>query len=121
MLYEVITVSAYASGLATLVADEMDLGATVIDMGGGTTSISVFFDGKLVFADVLPVGGNHVTSDIARGLSTALADAERLKTLHGSALMGSNDGRELIGVSQLGEDDPEAETEIPPSMSYNFV
>jgi len=114
-------VSAYASGLATLVADEMDLGATVIDMGGGTTSISVFFDGKLVFADVLPVGGNHVTSDIARGLSTALADAERLKTLHGSALMGSNDGRELIGVSQLGEDDPEAETEIPPSMLTGII
>jgi cell division protein FtsA len=114
-------VSAYASGLATLVADEMDLGATVIDMGGGTTSISVFFDGKLVFADVLPVGGNHVTSDIARGLSTSLAHAERMKTLHGSALTGPNDGRELIGVPQLGEDDPESASQVPRSVLTGII
>ena len=68
-------VSPYASGLATLVEDEKDLGVTVIDMGGGTTSIAVFFDWQVVFTDSVAIGGNHVTSDIARGLSTPLAHA----------------------------------------------
>ncbi len=113
--------SAYASGLATLVADEIDLGATVVDMGGGTTSISVFFDGNLVFSDVLPVGGNHVTSDIARGLSTSLVQAERLKTLIGSALSGPNDGREMIAVQQLGEDDGEGDAQIPRSVLTGII
>ena len=114
-------VSAYASGLSTLVADEIDLGATVIDMGGGTTSISVFFDDSLVFSDVLPIGGNHVTSDIARGLSTSLVQAERLKTLFGSALGGPNDGREMIAVQQLGEDDGDGDSQIPRSVLTGII
>jgi cell division protein FtsA len=113
--------TAYATGLSTLVSDEMDLGATVVDMGGGTTSISVFFDGRLVFADVLPIGGNHVTSDIARGLSTSLANAERLKTLHGSALTGPNDGRDMVQVAHLGEEDPDSDSEIPRSVLTGII
>ncbi len=111
----------YAAGLATLVADEMSLGATVIDLGGGTTSISVFFDGNLVFAEVLPIGGSHVTSDIARGLSTSLANAERIKTLHGSALSGPNDGRDLIKIAHLGEDDGEGESQISRSVLTGII
>ena len=111
----------YASGLSTLVADEMDLGTTVIDMGGGTTSIAVFFDGGLIHAEVLPVGGGHVTSDIARGLSTSLSHAERMKTLYGSALSGPHDGRETISVPHLGEDDPEAESQIPRSVLTGII
>jgi len=113
--------TAYASGLGTLVADEMDLGATVIDMGGGTTSISVFLDGGLVFSDLLPVGGNHVTSDIARGLSTNLVHAERLKTLFGSALSGPNDGRDMIPVPLLGEDDGDGESLVPRSVLTGII
>jgi len=111
----------YAAGLSTLVADEMELGATVIDLGGGTTSISVYFDGGLIFADVLPIGGNHVTSDIARGLSTTLAHAERLKTLYGSALGGPNDARDTISVPHLGEDDGEGASQVPRSMLTAIV
>jgi len=55
---------AYASGISTLTEDEKQIGATVIDMGGGTTSIAVFLEGHLVHADVVPVGGFAVTSDI---------------------------------------------------------
>src|SRR3546814_18726615 len=51
--------SPYASGLGSLVEDELDLGVTVIDMGGGTTSIAVFFDGALVYTDGVPVGVGH--------------------------------------------------------------
>ncbi len=97
---EALVVSPYAAGLACLVADEMDLGVTVIDMGGGTTTIGVFFAGNLVFADSLPVGGSHVTNDIARGLSTPLAHAERLKALFGSAIAATLDDRETIAARQ---------------------
>ena len=69
-----------------LVDDEMDLGVCVVDMGGGTTTLAVFFDGNVVYTDSIPIGGQHVTSDIARGLSTPLAHAERMKTLYGNCV-----------------------------------
>ena len=111
----------YAAGLSTLVADEMDLGVTVIDMGGGTTSIAVFFDGGIIHAEVMPVGGGHVTSDIARGLSTSLSHAERMKTLYGSGLPNPSDGRSMISVPRLGEDDPDAESQIPRSVLTGII
>jgi cell division protein FtsA len=114
-------VTSYAAGLATLISDEIELGATIIDMGGGTTSIAVFVDGGLIFADVLPVGGNHVTSDIARGLSTSLVQAERLKTLFGSALTGPNDVRELIPVRPIGEDDGDDDADVPRSVLTGII
>ena len=95
--------SSYASGLATLVDDEMDLGVTLIDMGGTTTSIAVFYDGHLVHSDVIPVGGQHVTNDIARILSTPVVEAERLKTLYGHAI--STEDQSVIDVPQVGEND----------------
>ena len=83
---EEFVVSSYAAGLAALVEDETDLGVTVLDMGAGTTDLAVFYDGRMIFADTIPVGGGHVTNDIARGLSTPISHAERLKTLHGNAI-----------------------------------
>ena len=74
----------YAAGLACLSGEDRDLGSTVIDIGGGTSSIAIFMDGKLIYADTIPVGGQHVSTDIARILSTPLAEAERLKAVHGS-------------------------------------
>ena len=100
---EALVISPYASGLATLVDDEMDLGVTVVDMGGGTTSFAVFYDGNVVHTDVVPIGGNHVTNDIARGLSTPVLAAERIKTLYGSALPSPLDDQETIDVPTIGE------------------
>ncbi len=114
-------VSPYASGLACLVEDEMDLGVTCIDLGGGTTSVSVFFEGNLLYADVIPVGGQHVTNDIARGLSTPVAHAERMKTLYGSALASQSDDRETITVPQVGEDDDGNVSQIPKSMLTRII
>ena len=94
----------YAAGLATLVEDESDLGVTVVDMGGGTTGLAIFYDGEMVFADTIPVGGNHVTSDVARGLSTPLSHAERPKTLFGNAIAAESDEHEMLDVPQVGED-----------------
>ncbi len=118
---EALVVSPYAAGLACLVDDEMDLGVTVIDMGGGTTTIGVFFDGNLIFADAVPVGGSHVTNDIARGLSTPVAHAERLKALFGSAISSTLDEREMIAVPQIGEDEDGHVNHVPKSLLVSII
>ncbi len=59
--------SAYAAGLACLHEEELEYGATVVDMGGGTTSVAAFAEGRLTYASVIPIGGKHVTNDIVRG------------------------------------------------------
>lgn len=112
----------HASALAVLEPDEMDLGVTLIDMGGGMTSFSVFAGGKNVYADAIMIGGNHVTSDIAQGLSTSLSHAERLKTLHGSAVNSAKDSEVMIDVPQLGEREDEDEpTQMPRAMLVGVV
>jgi len=118
---DAMVVAPYAAGLACLVEDEMDLGATIIDMGGGTTSVAVFFDGNVVFTDCVRVGGGHVTSDIARGLSTPLVQAERIKTLHGSAVASPADDREAIEVPLVGEEETRAVTQIPKSLLVGII
>ena len=114
-------VSPYASGLACLVEDEMELGVTVIDMGGGTTTIAVFYENNVIFTDVIPVGGNHVTSDIARGLSTPLAHSERMKTLYGHVIAAPTDERELIDVPQVGEEENSESQQIPRSLLVGII
>jgi cell division protein FtsA len=114
-------VSPYAAGLACLVDDEMELGCAVIDMGGGTTGLAVFFEGNLVFTDCVPVGGAHVTNDIARGLTTPLAHAERMKTLYGSTLSSSSDDREMIDVPQVGEEEPAQANHVPKSLLTGII
>jgi cell division protein FtsA len=118
---EALVVSPYAAGLSCLVADEIELGVTVIDMGGGTTTVAVFFDGNLIFADSVPVGGGHVTNDIARGLSTTVAHAERLKTLFGSAISAGSDERETLAVPQIGEEDEGHVNHVPKSLLVGII
>lgn len=117
-------VAPYASSLSTLVEDEIDLGVTLIDMGAGSTSISVFYDGRLYHTDYLPVGGLHVTNDIARGLSTPLLHAERIKILHGSAMvspLSNQDDRGIISVPQIGEDDPQKGLQVTKSELVRII
>jgi cell division protein FtsA len=118
---EALVVSPYASGLSCLVEDELGLGVTVIEMGGGTTTIGVFFDGNLIFADSVPVGGSHVTNDIARGLSTPVAHAERMKTLFGTAISASTDDREMIAVPQIGEEEEGHVNHVPKSLLVGII
>ena len=94
----------FVSSLAALEEDEMDLGCVCIDMGGGSTSAAVWSNRSLLHIESLNVGGDHVTADIARGLSTSRAGAERLKTLHGSAMASANEDRELLEAPPRGED-----------------
>jgi cell division protein FtsA len=110
----------FAAGLATLVEDEKQLGATVIDMGGGTTTLAVFAEGHLLHTAQLPVGGWHVTNDLARLLSTPLAHAERLKTLHGGVLGAPDDEREWLPVPLVGEDEDQI-ARVPRAMVVGII
>jgi cell division protein FtsA len=112
--------SPYAAGLAALVDDEAELGAAVVDMGGGTTSLAVFHEGRFVHASVIKVGGDHVTNDIARGLGTPIAHAERLKTLHGSPLPCPSDEREFLTVPHTGEHD-DVPSQVPRSALVRII
>ncbi len=109
-----------ASGLAALVGDERELGATVIDMGGGTTTMAVFAEGQVLHTAQLPVGGMHVTNDIARMLSTSVAHAERLKALYGNCQGSPDDERELLPVPQVGEDEHQI-AKIPRSLLISVI
>ena len=75
-----------ASGEAVLSEDEKEIGVAVIDIGGGTTDVLLYVDGGIAHASVIPVGGNNVTGDLAAGLRTPMAEADRLKRLSGCAL-----------------------------------
>jgi cell division protein FtsA len=105
---EAMVASPYVAGLSALADDEADLGAALIDMGAGTTTLAVFSGGRFVHADGFGLGGRHVTMDLARGLHTRIADAERIKTLHGSVLSGSADERDMIAVPPVDNDEREA-------------
>ncbi|MFT3987095.1 cell division protein FtsA [Aestuariivirga sp.] len=114
-------VSPYAAAKAVLADDEMTLGTIVIDMGGATTSFAIFHDGALAFSDVVPLGGQHITNDIARGLSTTIAHAERMKTMWGSAQALQADEREMIAVPLLGERGVDTVQKVPKSMLTNII
>lgn len=116
-----IVASQYAAGLACLVEDEIDLGVTLVDMGGGTTKIAVFYDGALIHGDAVPIGGGHVTNDVARGLSAPLGHAERLKTLYGSAMPSPSDEGEMIAVPQVGETGEESVNQVPRSLLVGII
>jgi cell division protein FtsA len=111
----------YAAGLAALVEDEAEMGAACIDFGGGTTTISVFANGKFLHADALPIGGIHVTGDLARGLSTRADHAERLKVMHGSTLPDGGDDRDMVTIQPLAGDDAEPQVQVPRSVMNRII
>jgi len=111
----------YASGLAILVEDELELGVTIVDLGGGNTTIASFYEGNLVHIDSIPLGGSSITNDIARGLATPLAQAERLKTLYGTLIPSSSDDRESILVTQMGETDKTQAYQIPKGTLIHII
>ena len=86
----------YSSALSVATPDEAKLGVACIDFGAGTTTLSVIADGHFIHADAIALGGNGITTDIARTLGAPIEHAERLKTLHGSAFATLSDEREII-------------------------
>jgi cell division protein FtsA len=94
----------YVSGISSLVEDEQELGAACIDMGGGSTSLSIFMKRHMIFADTVRMGGDHVTSDISHGLQIPMPHAERIKARFGGVMATGLDDREIIELeSETGD------------------
>src|ERR1700727_2267463 len=102
---EAMAASPYVAGLSVLTDDEADLGAAVVEMGAGTTTIAIYSGGRFVHAGGFAIGGQHITTDLARGLSACIADAERIKTFYGTVLTGGSDTHELMSVPSAGDDE----------------
>jgi cell division protein FtsA len=97
-----IVLEPLASAQAVLSDDERELGAVLVDIGGGTADIAIYSNGSIVHTSVLPVGGNHLTRDIALGLSTPLEEAESLKHKAGVAQVKLVGIDETVQVASVG-------------------
>lgn len=101
-----IVLEQLASAEAVLSSDEKELGVAMVDIGGGTTDIAIYFDGAIKHTAVLSLGGNHLTNDIAVGLRTPMGEAEKIKHAYGCCL-GSMVGKdETIEVPSVGGREP---------------
>ena len=112
--------SAYSSGLSCLSKDEQELGSAVMDIGAYCINGAFFFGGQMVGACSIPLGGYHITQDIARGCETRLSHAERLKILYGAAIPAPNDHREMLPIVSLGVEE-EVTMQIPRSLLINII
>lgn len=102
---QAVVLEQLASNEAVLTDDERELGAALLDIGGGTTDLACFVEGSVCHTAVLPAGGDHFTNDVAVGLSTPIVDAERLKSRFGCALpsmVGSDQAIEVPGIGGRG-------------------
>ncbi len=95
-----------ASAEAVLTPSERDIGAVLVDIGGGTTSMGVFANGGLCHVTILPVAGAHITNDIAVGMRTPMAEAEKLKVRWGAASPAAVSEGEMIEVFNVGGREP---------------
>src|SRR4030088_235471 len=102
---EAMAASPYVAALSVLTDDEADLGAAVVEMGAGSTTIATYSGGRFVHASGFAVGGQHITMDLARGVGACIADAERIKTLYGTMLTAVLNGGELMTVPTAGDED----------------
>lgn len=101
-----IVLQPLASGESALTEDEKELGVMLIDIGGGTTDIAIFSKGSIRYTAVLPLGGDHITSDIAIGMRSPLSAAEDIKRQYGCALASMVESKETIEVPTIGENRP---------------
>jgi cell division protein FtsA len=121
LLAEQVVVDPLAAAHVCLGADERSLGCLLIDMGAGVTRILAYKDNKPVLVDAIPLGGDDLTNDIARGLSTPLVEAERIKILYGAAMNGLLGDRDMLDVPLLGEQGNSQHAHIPRSYLLRIV
>lgn len=113
--------ASYASSIACLTQDEMNLGSILIDIGGGNTSAAIFKNNKLLFADVIPLGGINITNDVALGLNTSVSVAERIKNLYGNIYASQRDEHEMIDIAQFNEHGQTEINTIAKSSLINII
>jgi cell division protein FtsA len=101
-----IVLEQLASSEAVLTSDEKELGVAIVDIGGGTTDVAIFVDGAIKHTSVLALGGNHLTNDIAVGLRTPTAEAEKIKQASGCCLSSMVGKDETIEVPSVGGREP---------------
>ncbi|MEG9861470.1 MAG: cell division protein FtsA [Parvularculales bacterium] len=116
-----LTLSSYASGLSCLTDDEKELGVICVDLGGGTTSLGIFYGGAFVHCDIIPVGGSHITNDIAYGLSTTITHAERIKVLYGCVLTDVDDNRDIVDFLTVSDEQEGDAERIPRSVLTGII
>ncbi|HVI24145.1 MAG TPA: cell division protein FtsA [Myxococcales bacterium] len=97
-----IVLEPLASAEAVLAEEEKELGVALVDVGGGTTDLAIFVNGAIQHTSVIPLGGNHLTNDIAVGLRTPMHEAERIKIQYGSAQSQVLERDETIEVPSVG-------------------
>ncbi len=101
-----LVLSPLASAMSVLTDDERQLGAALIDIGGGTADIIVYYRGSVVHTQILPIGGELITHDIAVGMRTPMWAAEKIKHKHGAAMSGLIENNEDIEVPKIGSGEP---------------
>ncbi len=97
-----IVLQPLASSEAVLTDEEKGLGIAMVDLGGGTSDLAIFSEGTICHSAILPVGGQHLTTDLQIGLRTSLADAEKIKVRHGAALVNMVKETEVVEVPSVG-------------------
>ena len=102
---DALVVQPIAAGEAVLTTAEKDLGVALVDLGGGTTDAGVFMDGSVAYVGSVPVGGNHISNDIALGLRTPFTAADELKIRHGYALSEAIDDESMIDIASYDAGD----------------
>lgn len=113
-----LIVEPVATAEAVLTEAERELGVALADIGGGTTDVAVFTEGEIYYTGIIPVGGNHVTNDIAMGLRTPPEESERIKKEHGCALRELVDEMEIVSIRQMGSNE---ERKIPARVLAEII
>lgn len=98
---ELMVVGPIASGLGVLSPDAMEIGVVVVDIGGGKTDVAIFYGGAITYTATIPIGGDHVTHDIATLLKARPEEAERVKVEHGCALASMIGNDDIVSIQQL--------------------
>src|SRR5262245_4106351 len=105
---DAMVVQPIAAGEAVLTTAEKDMGVALVDLGGGTTDAGVFIDGSISYIAAVPVGGNHISNDIAVGLRTPFMAADEIKIRHGYAISEAIEEDRVIDIASydVGDGEP---------------
>ena len=109
------------SGISTMIKEERDLGAIIIDIGASLTSIGIYLNDSLVYSSVIKIGGIYITSDLVKGLGTESEEAEKLKILHGSVEINELDELKKIDVKIINEKGELTSHNFPKSMLIGII